>query len=152
MKFEAVSGEEIREPLRLLENSLRAGESLSEEFVSRMRRSVEMGGIEVLVARKDGRSIGVLVLAFRPSISLGGLFASIEDLYVEPGSRRRGAGRKLLETVAERCRRRGVSYVEVHAEEDEAMAFYAKLGYEKENGVRVFSRSYPLCDGELREE
>ncbi|MBA2693600.1 MAG: GNAT family N-acetyltransferase [Rubrobacter sp.] len=148
MKIESVSGEGIREPLRLLESSLRDGEPLPDEFVSRMARLIESGDIEVLAAKDDDRSlgeaIGVLVLAFRPNISLGGDFASIEDLYVEPNSRRRGIGRKLLEEAAERCRERGVSYVEAHVEEDEAKAFYAKLGYEEEGGVRVFSGEYPL--------
>lgn len=144
VEVEAVSGGRLREPLRLLENSLRDGEPLSDEFLSRMERLVEAGDMEILAARNDGRVVGVLVLAFRPNVSLGGLFASIEDLHVEPGSRRRGAGRKLLEAAAERCRRRNISYVEVHAEDGEAMKFYARLGYEKEESVRVFSRSYPL--------
>ncbi len=144
VKIERVSGNGVREPLLLLEKSLRDGEPLSDEFVSRMERSVEAGDIEILAARKDGRAVGVLVLAFRPNVSLGGDFASIEDLYVEPDLRRRGVGRKLLEAVGESCRKRGVSYVEAHAEEDEAMAFYEGLGYEEESGVRVFSRSYPL--------
>jgi GNAT superfamily N-acetyltransferase len=130
--------------LRLLEESLRDGEPLSEEFISRMSRLVETGDAEILAARKDGRAVGVLVLAFRPNVSLGGLFASIEELFVEPDERRRGVGGKLLEAVEERCRRRGVSYVEVHAEEDGAMVFYEKLGYEEEREVRVLSRSYTL--------
>ncbi len=148
VKIERVSGSGVREPLRLLGNFLRDGEPLPGEFISRMERSSETGGMEILAAREGGRSIGVLVLAFRPNVSLGGDFASIEELYVEPDSRRRGAGRKLLEAVAERCRRRGASYVEVHAEEDEAEKFYAALGYERESGVRIYSRAYPIPDSD----
>lgn len=143
-----VSGGGIREPFLLLENSLRDGEPLSDEFVSRIVRLVGSGDMEILAARDNGRAVGVLVLAFRPNVSLGGDFASIEELYVEPDARRRSIGRKLLEAVPERCRERGVSYVEAHVEEDEAMAFYARLGYEKEGGVQVFSRSYPIPDSD----
>lgn len=144
MKVESVSGSGVREPLRLLENSLRDGEPLSDDFVLRMARLVESGDVEVLAAKEDGRFVGVLVLALRPNVSLGGDFASIEDIYVEPGSRRRGVGRKLIGKAAERCRARGVSYVEVHVEEEGAGEFYAALGYGEEEGARVFSRSYPL--------
>lgn len=146
MTVEAVFGGEIRETLRLLEDSLRDGEPLPEEFLSRMARLVELGDVEVLAAKDEERAVGVLVLAFRPNVSLGGDFASIEDLFVVRALRRRGIGRRLVEEAAEACRRRGVSYVEVHAEEDEARAFYERLGYEEEGEVRVFSRAYPLND------
>jgi GNAT superfamily N-acetyltransferase len=68
----------------------------------------------------------------------------VEDLYVVPGFRRRGAGRALLEAVGKRCAARGVSYVEAQVEGEEAMAFYEALGYDPETGVRVLSRSYVL--------
>ena len=87
--------------------------------------------------------VGVVVLAFRLNISAGASFASIEDLYVGTDARRRGVGRALLAAVGERCRARGISYVEVQADE-EAAPFYAALGYEPEPGVRVFSRSHAL--------
>jgi ribosomal protein S18 acetylase RimI-like enzyme len=88
--------------------------------------------------------VGVAVLAYRLSVSAAGLFASIEDLYVRPGARRRGVGRALLEAVKERCASRGVSYVEAQVEGEEAVSFYSALGYEEELGVRVFSRSYSI--------
>jgi GNAT superfamily N-acetyltransferase len=100
-----------------------------------------------LAARAEDRMVGVAVLAYRPSVSLGGLFASIEDLYVRPEARRRGAGRALLEAVDGRCRARGVSYVEAQVEEDEVGAFYAALGYEAEPGVRVLSKSLAVTGG-----
>ena len=97
----------------------------------------------MLVARSNGQVIGVALLAFRFSVSVGVLFASIEDLYVKPDARRRGAGRVLLEAVEARCRTRGVSYVEVQTD-DEAARFYKTSGYESESGVQVLSRSYAL--------
>ncbi len=115
---------------------------MPEAFVGQLREAVEAGNLEVLAARMEHRMVGVAALAYRLNISAGGLFASIEDLYVRAESRRRGVGRALLEAVAERCKIRGVSYVEVQVEDEEAAAFYSAVGYEPEPGVRVFSRSY----------
>ncbi len=139
-----VSASELAEPLKLLEESLRSGEPLPEAFVGQLREAVEAGNLEVLAARMEHRMVGVAALAYRLNISAGGLFASIEDLYVRVESRRRGVGRALLEAVAERCKIRGVSYVEVQVEDEEAAAFYSAVGYELESGVRVFSRSYAV--------
>jgi GNAT superfamily N-acetyltransferase len=137
---------ELAEPLRLLEESLREGEPVAEDFVEMLREAVEAGAVEVLAARAEGRVVGVAVLVYRLSISAAGLFASIEDLYVRPEARRRSAGRALLEAVEERCASRGVSYVEAQVEDEGAAAFYSVLGYEEEPGVRVFSRSFSLSD------
>ena len=142
-----VRGADLAGPLALLESSLREGEPVPEGFAEALRAAVERGELEVLAAREEGRVGGVAVLAYRLSVSAAGLFASIEDLYVEPGSRRRGVGRALLEAVGERCGARGVSYVEAQVEE-EAASFYAAAGYEEEPGVRVYSRSYVLFEPE----
>jgi GNAT superfamily N-acetyltransferase len=133
--------DELTEPLSLLEEFLRDREPVSPPFVEQLARAVERGDLELLAAWVDGGVVGVVVLAFRPSISLGAHFASIEDLYVSPDARRRGAGRALLEAVGKRCKERGVSYVEVQTD-DEAAPFYEALGYELEEGVRVLSRSF----------
>jgi GNAT superfamily N-acetyltransferase len=133
--------DELTEPLSLLKEFLRDREPVPPSFVEQLARAVERGDLELLAAWVDGGVVGVVVLAFRPSISLGAHFASIEDLYVSPDARRRGAGRALLEAVGERCKERGVSYVEVQTD-DEAAPFYEALGYELEEGVRVLSRSY----------
>jgi GNAT superfamily N-acetyltransferase len=128
--------------MRLLEESLRGGEPLPGAFAGRLQDALKAGDLEVLAARAEGRVIGVAVLAYRLNISAGGLFVSIEDLYVSPSVRRQGVGRALLEAVAQRCKVRGISYIEAQVEDDEAAAFYSAMGYEPEPGVRVFSRSY----------
>jgi GNAT superfamily N-acetyltransferase len=148
VSVEPARGAELAEPLKLLEEFLRDGEPVPESFARRLREGVERGDLEVLAARAEGRVVAVAVLAYRLSISAAGLFASIEDLYVEPAARRGGVGQALLEAVEERCVARGVSYVEAQVEGEEAAAFYAGPGYEEEPGVRVFSRSYVLLDPE----
>ena len=137
-------GAELAGPLRLLEESLREGKPVPEDFARALREAVEAGDLEVLAARAEGRAVGVAVVSYRLGVSVAGLFASIEDLYVRPDARRQGAGRALLEAVEGRCASRGVSYVEAQVEDEGAAAFYAALGYEEECGVRVLSRSYVL--------
>jgi GNAT superfamily N-acetyltransferase len=133
-------------PLDLLEESLREGEPLPEAFADRLRTAVEAGDVEILAARSEGRILGVAVLAYRLNVSLGGYFASIEDLYVRPEARRQGLGRALLEAADERCVVRGISYVEVQVEDDKAEEFYEDLGYERETSVRVLSKSLTISE------
>jgi GNAT superfamily N-acetyltransferase len=139
--------DKLADPLSLLEEFSRDGESVPPPFSRRLVQTVEAGDIEMLVARAEpgGAPVGVVVLAFRLNVSAGVSFVSIEDLYVSPKARGRGAGRALLAAVEERCRARGVSYVEVQTD-DEAAPFYEACGYELETGVRVLSRSVAFDD------
>ena len=141
----AVPATGLAEPLALLEEALREGEPVSTEFSDRLRKAVEAGDVEVLAARAE-EILGVAFLAYRLNVSAGGLFASIEDLYVRPEARRQGVGRALLQAADERCAEQSISYVEAQVEEKRAEAFYAALGYEPETGVRVLSHSLTISD------
>jgi GNAT superfamily N-acetyltransferase len=136
----------LAEPLALLEEALRDGDPVPEYFADRLRKAVEAGDAEVLAARAEDQILGVALLAYRLNVSAGGIFASVEDLYVRPEARRRGVGRAMLKAVDELCGERGISYVEAQVEEKEAELFYAAVGYEPESGVRVLSRSLPIID------
>ena len=136
----------LAEPLALLEEALRDGDPVPEDFADRLRKAVEAGDVEVLAARAEDQILGVALLAYRLNVSAGGIFASVEDLYVRPEARRRGVGHALLQAADDRCEKRGISYVEAQVEEKEAELFYAAVGYEQETGVRVLSRSLPIID------
>ena len=140
----SVAPEDLGSLRGFLEEASREGELLPEEFVGRLRASVASEAMEIMAASIDGRTVGVVVVAYRPNISVAADFASIEELYVHPGARGRGIGRALLDAVGERCVDLGVSYVEVQTD-DEASGFYAALGYEEEVGVRVMSQSLMIC-------
>ncbi|HET7478847.1 MAG TPA: GNAT family N-acetyltransferase [Rubrobacteraceae bacterium] len=130
--------------LALLEESLRNGEPVPEAFAELLAGAVESGDLEVLGAYAEGGPVGVAILAYRLNVAAGGLFASIEDLYVRPEVRRQGVGRALMRSVKQRCAARRVSYVEVEVEDGSAEAFYAACGYEREPDVRVMSVSHVL--------
>ena len=136
----------LAEPLALLEEALRDGDPVPEDFADRLRKAVEAGDLEVLAARAEDQLLGVALLAYRLNVSAGGIFASVEDLYVRPEARGRGVGRALLQAADERCEKRGISYVEAQVEEKAAELFYTAVGYEPETGVRVLSRSLPIID------
>ncbi len=148
---EVVPATGLAEPLALLEESLRDSEPIPEDLAEGLRRAVEAGDIELLAARTEDQVLGVAVLAYRPNISAGALFASIEDLYVRPEARRQGVGQALLTAANKRCTHRGISYLEVHVEDEAAETFYKALGYEPETGVRVLSRSLAIADKEEAE-
>ena len=106
----------LAEPLALLEEALRDGDPVPEDFAEHLRKAVEAGDVEVLAARAEGQQLGVALLAYRLNVSAGGLFASVEDLYVRPEARRRGVGRALLHAAYDRCEERGISYIEAQVE------------------------------------
>ena len=143
-QIEVTPATDLGEPLSLLEASLRDGEPVPEAFAEKMRESIETGDIDLLAARSEGQILGVAVLAYRPNIPAGALFASIEDLYVRPDARRQGVGTALLTAANERCAARRISYLEVQVEDETAEFFYKTLGYEQEAGVLVLSRSLAL--------
>jgi GNAT superfamily N-acetyltransferase len=130
--------------LALLDEALRDGDPLPEDFADRLKKAVEAGDVEVLAARAEEQMLGVVVLAYRLNVSAGGLFASIEDLHVRQEARRQGVGRALLVAAHERCKEHNISYVEAQVEDAAAKTFYAALGYEPETGVRVLSRSLAI--------
>jgi len=136
-----VPGGDLARPLGFLVGLYGRTKPPPPAFVERFADAVERGDLEVIEAHVSGRPVGVAVLAFRPSVSLGATFASVEDLYVGAEARERGVGRTLLEAVEGRCLRRGVSYVEVQAD-DATAGFYLKVGFEPEADIRVLSRSY----------
>lgn len=147
MEVGLVAGQDLAEPLRLLELAVRDGEPVTPDLAGMLREEVERGSIEVLSAHLHGATVGAAVVAFRPSISAGSCFASVEELYVKPEVRRRGVGRTLLDAVERRCISRRVSYVEVQVVEEDAATFYRASGYESETGVRILSRSVALREG-----
>lgn len=89
--------------------------------------------MELLVAADAlDKAIGILCLAHRPQIRLGGRAASIEELLVTQAWRRKGVGRELLKRAVERARVLGVKKLEVQsltAASPEAAAFLLACGF-----------------------
>ena len=89
--------------------------------------------MELLVAADAlDKAIGIVCLAHRPQIRMGGRVATIEELVVTKVWRRKGVGRELLKRAVERARVLGVKRLEVQtlsATALEAAAFFLACGF-----------------------
>jgi GNAT superfamily N-acetyltransferase len=93
-------------------------------------------GGSVLVAEADGRIVGMLSASWQRAIHVPGVYATIQDLWVEADWRSRGVGAELVEAIATQARRRGVSRLEVGLPRETFAAiastesFYSRNGFE----------------------
>jgi GNAT superfamily N-acetyltransferase len=103
----------------------------------------------VWIARCDNAPVGHAVLTVRHTMEFGGLSAYIDDLFVMPAFRRRGAGHALLLALLAECRIRDCRslQVEVGAANAPALALYSSFGLERAHGERLLlSRALPASD------
>lgn len=87
---------------------------------------------ELLVACLEGRVVGVLQLTYTPHLTYRGRWrATIEGVRVEASLRSSGAGRKMIEWVIDRARRRGCHLVQLTSDKSrpDAIRFYEGLGF-----------------------
>jgi GNAT superfamily N-acetyltransferase len=85
----------------------------------------------ILVARENGRAIGIAYVATILSMEHCGLVAWLEELYVIPDCRHRGIGTALMSEVLKRAREAGIMAIdlEVDARQSRAIAFYQRIGF-----------------------
>ncbi len=82
------------------------------------------------VAEVAERPVGMVTFSEIYMTALGGPIFSIQDLYVEPGRRRLGAGRALLAAVAAAALERGIPLIELAVMDvNPARKFYRRLGF-----------------------
>lgn len=87
----------------------------------------------LIVAEHEGKIVGTLQLSFIPYLTFqGGERAQIEAVRVDPGLRRMGIGRQMIEWGIEQARRRGCHMVQLTTDKQrsEARRFYEALGFE----------------------
>jgi GNAT superfamily N-acetyltransferase len=109
-----------------------------------VRRGVETAfamGATLLVAVEEGGPVGVLLANRIASVEHGGAVLYIEELFVEPSSRRRGIARALIERLISDARSAGVRALEleIDAGHEPARALYRRLGFAP-NARAVLSR------------
>lgn len=84
----------------------------------------------VWIIEDEGHAIGHVVLSVRFAMEFGGLSGHIDDLFVRPPHRRRGAASAGLDALLSECRRRGCRslHVEVGSDNHAAKALYQRYG------------------------
>lgn len=94
---------------------------------------------EALVAEWDGEPIGFALYYFAYSTIMGRRTLHLEDLYVVPGHRSRGAGRILLGELARTAQRHRCARFEwwVLRTNDPAITFYRRLGARELDEIHV---------------
>jgi GNAT superfamily N-acetyltransferase len=92
----------------------------------------------VLLARENGRIVGIAYVATILSAEHCGLVAWLEELYVMPSHRSRGIGTALIAAMIERARKAGIVAIdlEIDAGHSRAESLYRRLGFRPLNRSR----------------
>jgi GNAT superfamily N-acetyltransferase len=91
-------------------------------------------GGSVLIAEADGGTVGVLSASWQRAIHVPGVYATIQDLWVDEDWRSRGVGAELVEAIASQARARGVSRLEVGLPRETFAAIASTESFYRRNG------------------
>ncbi|HKO38136.1 MAG TPA: GNAT family N-acetyltransferase [Solirubrobacterales bacterium] len=91
-------------------------------------------GGSVLIAEADGKIVGVLSASWQRAIHVPGVYATIQDLWVDEDWRSRGVGAELVEAIASQARDRGVSRLEVGLPRETFAAIASTESFYRRNG------------------
>jgi GNAT superfamily N-acetyltransferase len=91
-------------------------------------------GGSVLIAEADGEIVGVLSASWQRAIHVPGVYATIQDLWVDGAWRSRGVGAELVEAIASQARTRGVSRLEVGLPRETFAAIASTESFYERNG------------------
>jgi GNAT superfamily N-acetyltransferase len=126
--------EDCRECARLLagqldEHGIDASAERLERLLEKVVASAERGFL--LLARNNGRMVGVAYVATILSAEHCGFVAWLEELYVAPDHRSQGIGTALVNAVLARARETGMVAVdlEIDASHNRAESLYRRSGF-----------------------
>lgn len=91
-------------------------------------------GGSVLIAEADGEIVGVLTASWQRAIHVPGVYATVQDLWVDEAWRSRGVGAELVEAIASQARARGVSRLEVGLPRETFAAIASTESFYERNG------------------
>jgi len=115
-------------------------ETTAKKITADLKRIDELSNAAVFVAELDGQVTGRIVVMER--ITLGSdRFAEIHGLVVAKNYRRKGIGRKLIETAKEWSKQNGFSVLRLrtNAKRNEANSLYPALEFTLEKQQNVYS-------------
>ena len=119
----------------------RALDEMCAAFDPWLRRKMQDGEYLAWFAMGDGGAIvagvGLWLMDWPPHmIGPGRWRGNIVNVYTQPGSRRMGLARRLMETALDWCRSNGVRAVILHASDD-GRPLYEKMGFTATNEMRI---------------
>lgn len=115
--------------------------ALEASFTAFASGRISDGRYRSWIAEASGRPIGSIgrIVEERPSTPKNpdGRVGYLLNVYVDPEWRRRGVGRRLVETALAALHAEGVGAAALHASE-EGRAVYAAIGFEPSSEMRLF--------------
>ena len=108
-------------------------ETLTTAFTAWLQQLMPTGTYRAwLVETADGRAVaggGMTIVPWPPGPrSMHDRLAFVYNVYTEPGHRRRGLGRLVMETIHAFCREAGIAFVALNASQD-GLPMYEAMGY-----------------------
>ncbi len=93
----------------------------------------------VYVSEEEGKLVGVATFSVRPVIRYPKPIAELDEMYVDPDSRRHGVGKVLMQEVEKKAKELGCHrvYIESQYKHEQGHKFYESLGY-KNYGYHFF--------------
>jgi ribosomal protein S18 acetylase RimI-like enzyme len=116
------------------------------DFIDSVGRLLGSPDAEFFLVGADGRPVGYVLQRYRHSMWASGTEATIEDLFVDPGSRKGGLGKELIQFAVDRARARGCRTICLDTNENNAASqrIYQGLGFsafsKRWQGNQVFYR------------
>lgn len=100
-------------------------------LADRLRTLLAGSSTVALIAESAGSPIGCGLITLRPNVWYDGPVALLDELYVEPAQRSRGAGKLLLDLMTRVLIGRGVELVEINVDDGDidAQRFYLREGF-----------------------
>lgn len=103
-------------------------------------------GIVLLASRDDGDDapLGYLIMVYVFSLEHAGVTAEVDECFVRPSGRGRGAGTRLLAEAEAECRRIGCSNISLQVGRGNASAreFYRERGYVSRAGYELLEKDF----------
>ncbi len=93
----------------------------------------------VWLAYKGEEAIGVCVVSYAVSTSIGGLVAKLDDVFIASEKRSAGAGSEMIRQLKDELRSHGILRIDlgVHVKNSGGRRFYERLGFMPLNEERM---------------
>jgi GNAT superfamily N-acetyltransferase len=127
-------------------NHLQRTEPTDGQFLQSVTQLLKADDAEFCLALEEGIPVGYVLQRFRYSMWAAGTEATIEDLFVEPAFRGKGAGRQLIEFALDRARVLACATVCLDTNENNVAStrIYTQLGFsavsKRWEGRQIFYR------------
>jgi ribosomal protein S18 acetylase RimI-like enzyme len=112
-------------------NHLQRDLPTDDQFHASIAALVASGDAAFHLAVAEGAPVGYVLLRFRYSMWASGTEATIEDLFVNPAHRQRGAGRRLIQSALAEAARRDCATVclDTNEHNQASTRIYTDLGF-----------------------